>query len=100
MLAQDITWDNAEEVRRWGVQEIAAGDTQAQDLKTQEVQIDLGAQTQANSVTVAVMSAWVRAASLHNKSIVFVNLSGDLRNIIALSGLDDVLNLEPSTSPT
>lgn len=46
---------------------------------------------QANSVTVALMICWHRHATLAKKEIAFINLSKDLQNIIAFSGLSGVL---------
>ena len=54
-------------------------------------QFDLGGLQRANSVTVAVLLAWYRHATLRQKSIMFVNLSQDLLNIIEFSGLRRLL---------
>ncbi len=55
------------------------------------ISVDLEGLERANTVTVAVLLAWYRAAHLQDKSIEFVNLSSDLRNIVRFSGLDPVL---------
>lgn len=81
-----VNWENAEDVKAAGEVLISAQDD--------NIEVDLGCLQQANSVSVAVISAWYRAARLQDKSIVFVNLSQELRNIIALTGLDDVLTIE------
>jgi ABC-type transporter Mla MlaB component len=54
-------------------------------------QFDLSGLERANSVTVAVLLAWYRHATLRQKPIMFVNLSQDLLNIIEFSGLRRVL---------
>ncbi len=58
-----------------------------------EIVVDLGELERANSVTVSVLLGWYRAAQRENKSIVFVNLSKELRNIVTFSGLADVLGV-------
>ena len=83
-----ISFDNAEEVKQLGRDHIA-------NLQN-PIEIDVSAIEQANSLAVAILSAWQRTATLQDKSIVFVNLSQELRNIIALSGLDDVLAISPA----
>ena len=83
-----ISFDNAEEVKQLGRDHIAG-------LQS-PIEIDVSAIEQANSLAVAILSAWQRTATLQDKSIVFVNLSQELRNIIALSGLDDVLAISPA----
>ena len=55
------------------------------------VSVDLGGLERANTLTVALLLAWYRAARLHDTPIEFVNLSSDLRNIVRFSGLDPVL---------
>jgi anti-anti-sigma factor len=57
----------------------------------ERVEVDLAALARANSVTVAVLLSWRRHATVNGKSIVFVNLSSDLRKIIDFSGLSSVL---------
>ena len=56
--------------------------------------VDLAGLRSANSVTVAILAAWYRAATLQEKAIVFVNLSAEMRNIVHFSGLDEVLPAE------
>jgi len=53
--------------------------------------VDLANLVRANSVTVAVLVCWYRHATLRQKSIMFVNLSDDLHDIVEFSGLSDVL---------
>ncbi len=75
----ELTLEIAEQIKTRGLQLIG----QAQV----PIVVDCAGVERANSVTVAVFTAWYRAASLQEKSIVFVNLSEELRNIIAFSGL-------------
>ena len=53
--------------------------------------VDLSELERATSVTVAVMLSWYRFATMQKKSILFMNLSEDLHNIIEFSGLTRVL---------
>ena len=53
--------------------------------------VGVGGLEQANSVTIALMICWHRHATLAKKQIEFTNLSKDLLNIIAFSGLTEVL---------
>lgn len=68
------------------------------DEATDTVQVQLGALQSANSVTVALLVAWYRAANLQNKSIVFSDVPTSLRAIIDVSGLAEVL-APASTAP-
>ena len=73
----------------------------AEQIKTQGVgiinqqagpfSVDLAGLNRANSVTVAVLVAWYRHATLQQKSIFFVNLSEELHNIVEFSGLSRIL---------
>ena len=79
----ELTLDQAEEIKIAGAAQIAA--------REDTIRVDLSGLERANSVTAAVLVAWYRAATLQNKSIVFVNLSQELRDIIEFSGLSRVL---------
>lgn len=87
-LPSEIDFENAEAVKQRGYELIKQSD--------RALTIDVGMIAQANSLAVAVLSAWHRRSTLQSKSIVFVNLSQELRNIIALSGLDDVIAIDPA----
>ena len=87
-IPSEVSFANAEELKQVGYDYIQA--------QAGAIEIDVSAITQANSLAVAIFAAWQRAAMLQDKSIVFVNLSQELRNIIALSGLDDVLAISPA----
>ena len=83
-----IDFDNAEALKQRGQDYISSCEG--------PIELDVSAIERANSLTVALLSAWHRTAALQDKSIVFVNLSQELRNIIALSGLDDVIAVSPA----
>ena len=87
-LPQEVTFETAEDLKQVGLECIAQAEG--------DLQLDVGGVQQANSIAVALLCAWHRHASLQHKSIVFVNLSQELRNIIALSGLDDVIAVGPN----
>ena len=82
----DITLDNAEQVKADGLARLA-------ELTGDTIEVDLQDVPRANTVTIAVLTAWHRAAKLQNKSMVFMNLSPELRNIIDFSGLQNILSL-------
>lgn len=81
----ELSFQNAEAVKQQGYDYI--------DKHSGAICVDVGRLRSANSVSVAVLSAWHRRAAFRQKSIVFVNLSQELRNIISFSGLDEVLDL-------
>lgn len=86
LIGQEISVDQAEQLKLRGIALIKAGDGQ--------ITVDLAMLKHANSLTVALLTAWFRAARLQNISIVFMNISEELRNIIDFSGLADVLLTE------
>ncbi len=79
----ELSFDSAEQIKAEGMTLIGTADT--------PITVDFQHLVKANSVTIAVMSAWYRCASQQNKTIEFVNLSPELRNIIEFSGLTDTL---------
>lgn len=58
------------------------------------VEFSLAQLKESNSVVVALLLAWVRHARMRNKSIRFVDVPDDLRNIIELYGVADILPVE------
>ena len=60
----------------------------------------LGGLQGSNSSTAVLLTAWFRYAHLQGKSILFVDVPVDLRNIIDLCELDKVLPLEEVIPPT
>lgn len=83
LSGDELGLDQAEGIKAQGVARIDSIDG--------PIQVDLAALQRANSVTVAVLMAWYRHAALRQKSIMFVNLSQELLNIIEFSGLRHLL---------
>ena len=83
LQGDELELDQAEAIKTQGIRLIENG--------AGPFRVDLAELRRANSVTVAVLMAWYRHARLHEKSIVFVNLSQDLLNIIEFSGLRRIL---------
>ena len=84
-LSGVIDFDNLTDIRRVGEARISE--------VNETLRIDLSGLEQANSATVALLIAWFRAAEAQEKSVVFVEVPPELRNIIAFSGLEQVLPL-------
>ncbi len=80
---EELALDQAEAVKVRGVQLI--------DASPGPFSVDLAALERANSITIAVLVSWYRHARLHQKSIMFVNLSRELTNIVEFSGLSRIL---------
>ena len=87
-LNGEVTFENAEAYKERGRSLI--------DAAEHEVRADLSGLAKSNSVTVAVMLSWMRHAALSGKTVIFVNLANDLRNIIEFSGLRELLLSAPS----
>ena len=83
LRGQDVGLEDAEALKVAGFALI--------DAQGGQITVDFDALVQASSVTVALMMAWYRRATLQQKTIEFVNLSQELRNIIEFSGLSQVL---------
>jgi anti-anti-sigma factor len=83
LSGDELELDEAEEIKESGRALI--------DASPGPFTVDLAGLENANSITVAVLAAWFRAAKLQDNSIVFVNLSAKLRDILQFSGLDEVL---------
>ena len=83
LTGDEVSFEQAESLKTTGERMISAA--------TAAIQVDLGGVGRANSLTVTLLAHWFRTAQRQNKSIVFVNLSQELRNIIAFSGLNQVL---------
>jgi len=79
----ELALDQAEAIKVRGVALI--------DASAGPFSVDLAGLERANSITVAVLVAWYRHATLHQKSILFVNLSQELNNIVEFSGLSRIL---------
>lgn len=85
-VAGRVQFDNFVEHREKGE---AAIETSAGD-----VVIDLSGLEHSNTLAVALLTAWYRAAEQRGKSIRFVGVPGDLLDIIELSGLTEVLPVQ------
>ena len=80
---RELDINDAEALKIAGRELIANGES--------PLRVDLGDLETANSVTVAVLVAWYRAAAREEKRIDFVNLSPELQDIIEFSGLSRLL---------
>lgn len=86
LLGEVLEFASADEIRDQGCQLIRAS------LERPEaIEVDLGGVNRANTLMVAILVAWYREAQLLQKSIVFVNLSSELRKIVTFSGLQSIL---------
>lgn len=83
LTGDEVSFEQAESLKRMGEKLIFAATT--------VIRVDLAGVGRANSLTVTLLAHWFRTTQRQNKSIVFVNLSQELRNIIAFSGLNKVL---------
>ena len=52
--------------------------------------------SEANSAAVALMMSWYRYAHTRGKSILYTRASPEVRNIGRVSGLEDILPLDPA----
>src|SRR5262245_24915251 len=62
-----------------------------QRLQGPEIHVDLSGVTQADSAAVGMLLAWVRDASTGNRRIRFENLNENLRSLIALYGVGELI---------
>ncbi len=88
-LPDKITLDNIAEVRASGEQHISGTTTEHGG----ECIFHLSGLEQFNSLAVALLVAWFRYARAHGASIFYEDIPHDLRNIIDVSGLTEVLPL-------
>lgn len=89
-LPDKITLDNIADVRALGEKHIFEQKT----AEGNECTFHLSGLEQFNSLAVALLMAWFRYAHAHGKSIVYVDVPHDLRNIIDVSGLTEVLPIK------
>ena len=83
LVGEEVGLDIAEQIKNQGVGII--------NKLAGPFNVDLAGLKRANSVTVAVLVAWYRHATLQQKTILFVNLSEELHNIVEFSGLSGIL---------
>ena len=76
-----LTFSNATAVLEQGLQALAQ----------QQSVIDMGAVKTVDSSAVAVLLAWQRAAHAGKMALTFENLPANLRSLIALYDVDDLL---------
>ncbi|MEM9621350.1 MAG: STAS domain-containing protein [Pseudomonadota bacterium] len=92
VLGDELTMQQAEAIKM-------AGYTLLERSEQSPVRIDFVQLERANSVTVAVMLAWHRHATLRKKAVEFTNLSAELGNIIEFSGLRELLLADHTAQP-
>jgi len=85
-LLGGVTFENLAEIRATGEELIRASGENT-------VEFDCSGLVEASSVAVALLIAWRRAARNCGKAVVFNGASLGLRNIVAFSGLSDILLL-------
>ncbi len=83
VIGRELDINDAEALKSAGQELITNGQA--------PLRVDLGGLETANSVSVAVLVAWYRAAAREEKRIDFVNLSPELQEIIEFSGLSRLL---------
>ncbi len=86
-LPDKITLENIAKVRASGERHITEATIEPGD----ECRFDLSGLEQFNSLAVALLMAWFRYARAQGKSVVYLDVPRDLRNIIDVSGLTEVL---------
>jgi phospholipid transport system transporter-binding protein len=86
-VPERVRFDNAVTVRQ-------AGERFLDEAATGPVRISLGQLAERNSVVVALLLAWVRHARERGRTVQFVDVPDDLRNIIELYGVAGILPLE------
>ncbi|WP_188568051.1 STAS domain-containing protein [Undibacterium terreum] len=82
--ANDLNVNSATAILQSGLVAIAAGSTD----------FDMSRYTVVDSVAVTVMLAWQRAAVAAGKTATFRGVQDNLRSLIALYGVTDLLALE------
>src|SRR5450755_4058812 len=87
---ESLTVTNATSALEAGLQAIAEGQTE----------IDLTDLTTVDSVSVATLLAWQRAASERGAALTFTNLPANLQSLVAVYGVAELLHLaSPSETP-
>ncbi|MDA1076448.1 MAG: STAS domain-containing protein [Proteobacteria bacterium] len=81
-----IDFSNMVAIRAQGETHIAARDAL--------ISVNLKGLEESNSVTVALLIAWMRCANNQGISIVYINVPQELRDIIEFSGLTTVLPID------
>lgn len=81
-----LTFDNAKTTLDAGLQAIAGG----------QAVIDFAGLTTVDSAAVGTLLAWRRAAALHAKPLAFTNLPDNLRSLISLYDVSELLEADAS----
>ena len=74
-------------------QVLAQGETLFEQVPS-SVAIDLQGVSRSDSAGVALLVEWTRAAHRRHKNIVFRNVPPQMRSIVEVCGLEDILSLE------
>jgi len=82
-LSGAITFENFPVMRQRGIDAI--------DASPGEACLDIGGIDHANTLAVGAMVAWFRHGEHRNTRVKFINVPDDLRKIIRVSGLTDIL---------
>jgi len=98
LSGDELGLDQAEDIKTRGTALIDRT-IELNGASEEPVRVDLAGLERANSVTVAVLMAWYRYAALRQRSIMFVNLSQELLNIIEFSGLRSLLVADQQHRP-
>jgi phospholipid transport system transporter-binding protein len=71
-------------------------DEGARVLTAPSLTVDLGGVTEVDSTAVSLLLAWRRAAQREKRVIDFVNYPANLKSLIQLYGVTELLALQPS----
>lgn len=85
-LSGDVEFDEVGPLKKQGL----AAVEQASD----ELVFDLAGLSQSNSVTVALMFAWLREGSTRGVAVRFTEVPPGIGKILEFSGLDNLVNYE------
>ena len=87
-VAGAVSFDNLMALRHAGEAVIATAEG--------PVEMQLGGLDGGNSAAVALLMAWLRAAARAGVEVTFVDVPPEVRKIVELSGLVDVLPMRPA----
>jgi anti-anti-sigma factor len=90
-LRGPVTLANLKDIRRQGEAALTTAGPRAV--------MDIAGLTSANSAALAVLMAWFRQAQTLGKTVVFTGVPTDLRKIIELSGMAEILPLADAEAP-
>ncbi len=88
-LSGDVEFDEVGELKKQGLAAVAnAGSDQ------REVSVDLAGLSQSNSVTVALMLAWLREGKARGVAVNFTSVPPAIGKILEFSGLNSLVSYE------